>query len=93
MLGETLFRQNMFDMKCENGYYAIIPLGPCVSLAPGRLCTRDSFFIGGPSIKNRPVDAAHFYLKLKEKQFRTSMFPDEIDLGSGQRLKRATKWE
>jgi hypothetical protein len=36
--------------------------------------------------------AANFYLKLKEKHFKTSMFPDEIDLGNGQNLKRPAKW-
>jgi len=37
-------------------------------------------------------NVANFYLKLKEKHFRTSMFPDEIDLGNGHKVKRPTKW-
>jgi len=37
-------------------------------------------------------NSASFYLKLKEKQFKTSMFPDEIDLGGGQKIVRPSSW-
>lgn len=35
---------------------------------------------------------ANFHVKLKEKQFKTSMFPDEIPIGNGKVLKRPEKW-
>ncbi|MDE3057231.1 MAG: NYN domain-containing protein [Bacteroidota bacterium] len=37
-------------------------------------------------------NCADFYMKLKEKHFRESQFPNEIDIGDGQKLKRPAHW-
>jgi uncharacterized LabA/DUF88 family protein len=37
-------------------------------------------------------NTASFYVRLKEKQFKTSLFPDEIDLGNGQKLIKPSTW-
>ncbi|HLE31175.1 MAG TPA: hypothetical protein VJB38_01060 [Bacteroidota bacterium] len=42
-------------------------------------------------MKNRLVVLIDGF-NLYQKHFRTSMFPDEIDLGNGHKVKRPTKW-
>ena len=37
-------------------------------------------------------NVASFYVRLKEKQFKTSLFPDEIDLGNGEKLIKPATW-
>ena len=37
-------------------------------------------------------NVASFYLRLKEKHFKTSLFPDEIDLGNGEKLIKPATW-
>jgi len=90
---------SLFSLAIENRYDTALVITGDSDIIPSIKAVRKMFpakRIGvaipigreAEEIKN----VASFYVRLKEKQFKTSLFPDEIDIGDGQKLVKPSTW-